>query len=971
MVPIRLEITDFLSYKGTHVLDFSGFQVASIVGVNGAGKSAILDALTWALFSKSRMPTKLGTATSSVIDRAKIINDNATKCEVVFEFEVDGNRYMIDRVMEKTDKGSEIGVQFKQLTQDCEHNLKGKSTTDTDKEIEKEIGFTYDVFVSSSFITQGDSSRFMDAKPSDRRAILAQILELDKYERCEDKASEELKKVRDQIKEIKARLEEKLIVVSSLDQLESDLTVFQKTFEEKECAWNKAQEEVVSLQKRLSALEGEESLLIEKKTRLDVVSKDKDLLEKSIQKTQEDIKKFEKIVKDQDAIIEGFTKLQKAKTSLEMIQKIADDFENLEKERIYIESLIKEEKTRLEFSLNQTQKEFTESVNAASQIGRLEEEKKLFDEKRAKAQFASKEKDKLEADLKITKASLADAVKNYDKTSSILDQQLKKLNLSTNDEVLEELSGASLARQKITESEETLTTLQIQEKELIEEKTTIKSNIAHIEQELILFSEGTTGTCPLCGQELPEGGSVELIKNKELELKNLKAEFDNVGISIKKCQGLIDKSEGDIKSLKAKLDRIAFLEQADAQFKELQSQMASLKENEERHNQADKLLSNFVLENAKLFGDFAEIEKSFLAVSSKLDEAKGKASKLILLKTQILELETSIKTNNYKLEERSKLQRIAKSIADLKYDKDLLQNARKEVKNFEHFERESRDLEVAKANLESANAKLSTDNQRIEATAKEEQELNSQLIKLPGIESAKNDLTEKIKVAKSSEQTAKKSRDESKTQLDTTFEKVKEAKNIKVETETMQIKAGQLVEEQKILEYCKQMFSMEGIPSHILEGVVPQLAEVSNSVLERITSGHPGSDSMRMEIKLEREGGKVSKSTLDIILTDDQIKRPYELFSGGERFRADFAIRIGLSKLLASRAGAKLRTLVIDEGFGTQDSIGIQNLVEAINEISNDFDKVLVVSHVEEMKNSFESKIVVDRDESGSHFQVM
>src|SRR5207244_12800067 len=60
-------------------------------------------------------------------------------------------------------------------------------------------------------------------------------------------------------------------------------------------------------------------------------------------------------------------------------------------------------------------------------------------------------------------------------------------------------------------------------------------------------------------------------------------------------------------------------------------------------------------------------------------------------------------------------------------------------------------------------------------------------------------------------------------------------------------------------------------------------------------------------------------STLDVNVSDELGTRPYELFSGGEKFRVDFAIRIALSKLLARRAGAPLQMLAIDEGFGTQD----------------------------------------------------
>ena len=55
--------------------------------------------------------------------------------------------------------------------------------------------------------------------------------------------------------------------------------------------------------------------------------------------------------------------------------------------------------------------------------------------------------------------------------------------------------------------------------------------------------------------------------------------------------------------------------------------------------------------------------------------------------------------------------------------------------------------------------------------------------------------------------------------------------------------------------------------------------------------------------------------------------RNYELFSGGEAFKVNFAVRVALSRLLARRSGAKLETLIVDEGFGSQDEASRERLV--------------------------------------------
>ena len=110
--------------------------------------------------------------------------------------------------------------------------------------------------------------------------------------------------------------------------------------------------------------------------------------------------------------------------------------------------------------------------------------------------------------------------------------------------------------------------------------------------------------------------------------------------------------------------------------------------------------------------------------------------------------------------------------------------------------------------------------------------------------------------------------------------------------------------------------------------------------------------------------------TLDIKISDDLGTRNYEMFSGGEAFRINFAIRIALSKLLARRAGAPLPTLIIDEGFGTQDSVGIERIKEAINSIQEDFDKIIVITHIEELRDAFPTRINVTKTAEGSMFEM-
>jgi len=109
----------------------------------------------------------------------------------------------------------------------------------------------------------------------------------------------------------------------------------------------------------------------------------------------------------------------------------------------------------------------------------------------------------------------------------------------------------------------------------------------------------------------------------------------------------------------------------------------------------------------------------------------------------------------------------------------------------------------------------------------------------------------------------------------------------------------------------------------------------------------------------------------DIIISDSAGTRDYEMFSGGEAFRVNFAIRLALSEVLAQRAGARLQTLVIDEGFGSQDALGRQRLIEAINNVKADFAKILVITHIEALKDAFPTRIEVEKTPRGSIINIV
>jgi exonuclease SbcC len=161
--------------------------------------------------------------------------------------------------------------------------------------------------------------------------------------------------------------------------------------------------------------------------------------------------------------------------------------------------------------------------------------------------------------------------------------------------------------------------------------------------------------------------------------------------------------------------------------------------------------------------------------------------------------------------------------------------------------------------------------------------------------------------------------------------------------------------------------SREGVQALLIERALPEIEDDTNELLERLTGGQ-----MRVVFDTQRKLKTSDRlaETLDIRIVDSAGERPYENFSGGEQFRVNFAIRLALSRILTRRSGARLQTLVIDEGFGSQDANGRQRLVEAINTIQDDFERILVITHIDELRDAFPSRIEVQKGIEGSTIEV-
>jgi exonuclease SbcC len=199
-------------------------------------------------------------------------------------------------------------------------------------------------------------------------------------------------------------------------------------------------------------------------------------------------------------------------------------------------------------------------------------------------------------------------------------------------------------------------------------------------------------------------------------------------------------------------------------------------------------------------------------------------------------------------------------------------------------------------------------------------------------------------------------------------EKIANIEKLQLEAQNLENEKAHHLYQKEIYKKLTAAFGKNGIQAMIIENAIPELEDEANVILAQLSNEKT---TISLESVRELKSGD-ARETLDIKIHDDMGIRPYELYSGGETFRIDFAIRIALSKLLAYRAGARLKTLVIDEGFGTQDEEGLEKLVQAINAIQSDFDKILVITHLSFLKDAFPVRIEVWKDPTlGSRFELI
>jgi len=472
-------------------------------------------------------------------------------------------------------------------------------------------------------------------------------------------------------------------------------------------------------------------------------------------------------------------------------------------------------------------------------------------------------------------------------------------------------AGREAAQRDLATNRETQAALGAQNRTLREEMEVLKEQLAVLEE--------ASAECPLCRRILTEEHRIELLQ-----------QIENEG-----------RTKGDAYRANQAETRL-LTEQASA-------------------------LSEQIDETDRLIRGMPGLQRKEAALSERIALGQAAAEDLATQEARLAEVEQRLEAEDYGKGLRDELKEVLSRAAALGYDVAAYEAARRDVADRRVFAERMAQLTAAEMRLVEEHAgldQLANARCRWEETAAAERDRAAELARRA------EELDRQLQGVHAVEQELQRVRGDeaaARQQVGAARQRLEACRALERQLGDRTERQIALQSEAALYEELRLAFGVKGVPAMIIEVVIPEVEADANALLARMTAGRM---TVAFETQRETLGGKTVE-TLEIHIADDLGMRAYESYSGGEQFRVDFAIRIALSKLLARRAGAQLQTLIIDEGFGTQDAEGRERLVEAITAVQDDFARVLVITHIEELKDVFPVRVEITRTERGSQIQVV
>ena len=900
MIPQKLQIKNFISYgPNLQTIDFTNYSLICLSGKNGHGKSALLDAMTWAVWGQAR---KIAGATKA--DQG-LLRLGQTQMLVVFDFLFAGKMYRIRREYMET-YGKPINtLEFGMIEPETDAfiALTDKTIRTTQEKIEQTLRLDFESFSNSAFLRQGSSNEFSKKSPKDRKHILASILGLDQYEVIRKLALEKIKEAQTK-KTVLSTLQEKrsieLMAQASLDEELATLTAQMLTLE-------KAEKEIIVAQQEYSS----------DRAAYDEKQKQYHNLSFQLQQLATTSAAHKKEIRDQLA---HWRAINKKKQSLHSI------------------TLLEQEKNKTVAAITHHQKLFQENLEHRQTLLELTQKIGIIEQHHKDEH--TKKKHALQLELERLSTEHANQQLLVTNNTALITQ-----STAENNAIVAHIAANQQALSKITHNVEAITA---QEAHLERRKAAyqqfvslgnwINSELNSLAHKKKLVHEDDP-SCPLCEQNLSASRKRFLKLNFEKQESFLAHRLRRLKRIIPALKELLINQHACITGDKEQLQQAAML---NAKISDLTDQQIKITQH---ISHITALQAHIEKEIAAQTTIIAEKQRMLVNHDAHINHIEDPHYTTLLMHKQSLEKQLSEHVYNE---------------IDYKRDQEKLKSLESQLIEYESLQKEVINQETRKHEILKYCTLLKQLNQDVISLEKKRGDLGDLEIQL-------NVLHNKEKEIEQQSLQLKHAKEELLHKKGSVENQQKHLLKIKNEFDQELVVLTQLETTIEDYQTIATATGKDGIQALLIEEAIPEIEQEANYLLSRLTNN-------QAQIFIEslrdlKKGG--TKETLDIKISDQAGIRPYELFSGGEAFRIDFALRIAISKLLARRAGTALQILIIDEGFGSQDEEGLGYIMDALYKIQDDFSKIIIVSHLPTMKDQFPVHFLIEKGVQGSTVSII
>ncbi len=1032
MIPTRLTLSNFMCYRADSVnggppsLDLDGLHVVCLAGENGAGKSALLDAITWALWGQAR------TADDDLIAQG------ASEMFVEMEFLLADQPYRVRRARQRGGTGKRGGTTAGKSQLDLMvkgeagwRTLSETSVRETQARIEAILRMSYQTFINASFLLQGRADEFTARTPAERKQVLAEILDLGAYADLEARAKERARELDGRLKSLRGELE-------GLRETASQLAFWagQVAEAERQIARLSTEVEVTELAREAANRQREE-LGRQAEQRKELLRRLEELRERHARRRSELAELQARISADEallargPAIQRGLEELAAARRELERLDGLRSTYQQLLSERVGLQAELKAAHTalrgeleRLSQSRDRLRDEAARRTALNDEITSLTVDLAALDGVRVERDQHQAERQLLETrlahlnELRLRRSELqARIAKREDALTAAREEQgrlLHRLERQLADEPAwqQGLAEARSAAARLSAAEAQIAALRQREHADLDQVAELQATCkaTHAEGEKLKKSKALLGqdaqVCPVCRNELGSDGVARVhahydedlaalrgnysaarraAEQGEARLKATRAEltalereltplrsaaargetFEQQLVQAGTWRSELARAQSAREDLQAQIAARSFEPEAQAELATLEPQLAALGQPEGLARER-ALLDQRLRELEARLQQQGRLEATLATRRDSLAAALSAAEALPAAEQQVTDLKARLEQGDFAQEVRQRGRDVETALKDLGYSDEVRNAVAANVRAQTHWEQEERAIALAEQRLSGDRANL------VKTTALQERD-ETELARLIGEEQALAKALTALPVALAAAEQAEAHLRDRRRVLQVTQKEAGERQGYLRVAQTAadslarrEDEERMLIERQGLFAELAEAFGKKGVQAMLIESAIPQIEDEANRLLSRMTDGQ-----MHLSFAMQRDTKKGDTvETLEITIADALGTRSYDAFSGGEAMRANFAIRIALSRLLAHRAGARLETLVVDEGFGTLDALGRERMVEAITSVQADFRRIIVITHIDELKDRFPAQIAITKTPAGSHWEL-